>query len=680
MKKNFFKLFSMMLAGISLFSVFSFAGCRDDGGSTDSSSGATDSTGGSSQTVKPQNTYNDTLDRGPLTNVLHNVNVTPSDRVLVTDAGTKKATTDYKIIVDETDAYKMRAGTFIAQHLSEASSASFSVGTLTALKEAGVEMDENAKYIFVGCTEIFKACGLEMPEEDLGPAGYYVKTYGNSVFIEVQGYNGYQLGSIALLKAVVGYDMIAHDTVVYETVGATLPDMEIIERPDYDYRNYTNWMTQDGLYGMGFDYNAIFTAVGEKRLRVHNIFGLLPTEEHLADNPEWYSTNATHRQLCYTARGNQAKYDAMQEAMLEVMVKEVLAQPEQGVITVTQEDAPVCCDCEECTRVLEEDGSISATIIRFLNDLDVKFQKALEDYAEETGTEKRIVQIAFFAYHTSYAPPSTPVSEDPTLKCSPNITVFIAPLYAKYVHSFYHESNQVYADQVRAWSEYTDNIMAWVYETDYHHYMFPYNTYSSMVDTYYFFKQNGANIMYNEGQRWSENVTCFGKLKEYIDSKAQFDVTISYEYYKDKFFEHYYGPASEIMMNYFNELREWETYLESVRDNELGGGIYQEIGSEKRFWPKELLDGWLEDMDKAYKAVAHLELENPVLWRKYVKHIKIETLFPRYAICTLHEASYTSAEIRQLREEFKKDGDELGLVQHMEHGYITDMYKQWGLQ
>jgi hypothetical protein len=92
-----------------------------------------------------------------------------------------------------------------------------------------------------------------------------------------------------------------------------------------------------------------------------------------------------------------------------------------------------------------------------------------------------------------------------------------------------------------------------------------------------------------------------------------------------------------------------------------------------------MLEGWLELMDQAYKAVAYLELENPQEYAKLIKHIKIETLFPRYAICTLHEASYTPTEMLKMRQEFKADGDELGLIQQMEHGYITDIYKQWGL-
>ena len=671
-KKKLSKILSLALACLTVCGAISMTSCKSS-----SSAENSDSVGGTGNTPTVQNPISDALNRGPLTNTLHKVNVTPSNRTLVTQAGTVFANTEYKIIADTSNSYTLRAATFISQHLSNASYATFTVETHTPGEE--LEIDSNSKYIIIGCKDLFTKCGLQMPVEDLGPSGYYIKSHGDSLFLEVKMTNGYQMGAIALLKAIVGYDMIAHDTVVYENKGEILPDIDIIERPDYDYRNYTNWMEASGLYGMGYEVDPIFVAVGENKKRVHNIFEFLPVEKYLDEHEEWYSNNSKHRQLCYTAHGDPEEYEAMQEAMLQVMMESVISQPMQNVITITQEDAPYCCDCEVCSEVLRKDGSIAATIIRYMNDLDEKFQAALDAYAEETKTERRYVQIAFFAYHTSYSPPTTPVSEDPTLKCSPNITVFIAPLDAKYIHSFYHEENRVFADAVKAWSEYTDNIMAWVYETDYHHYMFPYNTYSSMVDTYYFFKQQGANIIYNEGQRLSENVTCFGKLKEYLDSKAQIDVTISYEEYKNKFFKNYYGAAADIMEQYYNELRQWETYLESVQDYGLGGGIYQEIGSDKRFWPKEMLEGWLELMDQAYKAVAYLELENPQEYAKLIKHIKIETLFPRYAICTLHEASYTPTEMLIMRQEFKADGDELGLIQQMEHGYITDVYKQWGL-
>ena len=679
-KMNIKKLLSLTLASLTLATTSLAAACNNN----DSSGSA----GGNGPTAT--NTVTDKLDRGEITNALHDVTVTPSTRVFVKDAGTKQATTEYKILADKSNSYSVRAAAFLAGQLEAASGASFKVESHTA--ETLPEITKESKYIILGFKNAFAEANLTMPSKDLGPAGYYITSYGDSVFLQVKMNDGYQMGVLALLREIVGYDMIAHDTVVFDGVGETLPDMEIIERPDYDYRNYVNWMTDGGLYGMGFNYQSIFTYISQDggktdKAAVHNIFKYLPISRYANQegnpdeyHPQWF--DETRKQLCYTAHGDPEEYEAMQQAMLDVMVTCVLNQPDQGVVTVTQDDIATCCQCDACSEVMERDGAISATIIRYLNDLDDKFQAALQAYADETGTEKRTVQIAFFAYHTSYNPPTTSVEDDPTLKCSPNITVFIAPIYATYIESFYHESNRVWADQVRAWSEYADNIMAWVYETNYHHYMFPYNTYSSMVDTYYFFKQQGANIIYNEGQRWSENVTCFGKLKEYLDSKAQFDVTIDYETYKDKFFANYYGAAAPIMEQYYNELRQWETFIESDRENGLGGGIYEEIGdtTKKHFWPRKMLEDWLDLMDKAKKEVAYLQLENPQLYALYIKHIDIERLFPQFALCMIHAESYTPSQLKELRLAFKADAEMLGCVDYREHdGKFVDLFKNWGI-
>lgn len=631
------------------------------------------SNGGGATPISP---VSDSLDRGAITNALHKITITPSNRTLVQKTN-GVATTEYKIVVSSA-SYAKRAAQFISKYLTEASDAEFEV--IEHTEGDDVTVTQSSKYIIVGCEDLFESCGLQMPEEALGPAGYYIKSYGDSLFFAVHMNNGYQMGTIALLKAIVGYDMIAHDTVVFDNAGETLPDIEIIERPDFDYRNYTNWMTDDGKYGMGYEIDPIFVYVGEGKKAVHNIFEYLPMKKHLAAHPKWYynvGADERYSQLCYTAHGVETEYELMQETMLDVMVEYIMKYPNQNVVTVTQEDVAVCCDCDTCTKVVEKDGSISATIIRYMNDLDNKLKVRLEEYADAHNEKVREIQLAFFAYHSSYAPPTTPVSEDPTLKLNPDITVYIAPIDAKYVFSFYDEENRVFADVVRKWHEYTDNIMAWVYETNYHHYMFPYNTYSSMVDTYYFFKQNGANVIYNEGQRWSENVTCFGKLKEYLDAKAQIDVTISYKEYTDKFFTNYYGSAADTMRQYYNELREWEMYLESVREYGLGGGIYEEIGSDKRFWPKQLLEGWIDAMNG---EINRLAAEDAVKNAKLIKHIKIERLFPTYAICTLHEASYTQSEMKAMRLAFKADAEELGLKEVMEHGGdVNGVYTQWGI-
>ena len=163
-KKKLSKILSLALACFTVCGAISMTSCKSS-----SSAENSDSVGGTGNTPTVQNPISDALNRGPLTNTLHKVNVTPSNRTLVTQAGTVFANTEYKIIADTSNSYTLRAATFISQHLSNASYATFTVETHKPGES--LEIDLNSKYIVIGCKDLFTACGMEMPTEDLGPSG-----------------------------------------------------------------------------------------------------------------------------------------------------------------------------------------------------------------------------------------------------------------------------------------------------------------------------------------------------------------------------------------------------------------------------------------------------------------------------------------------------------------------------
>lgn len=610
--------------------------------------------------------------KSPLENTLHDVTVTDSQREFVVNAGKENASTQYKLLVGNGIA-KLRAANFISTTLSTATGASFAIVEYDP--EGELAFGRESKYIAIGCDELFADAGQSMPDADLGFAGYYIVSYGDSVFIQADLDYGYQLGALAFLRAAVGYDMIDEDCLVFDKSGETLPDMRIAERPDFDFRNYTNWMTDNKLYGMGYDTSVSF--MGVNGVGFHNCHQYLPPDKYYnsADpenyHPKWYSENSTYRQLCYTAHGDAQEYQAMLEASFEVLKKTVDENPEKNIVTFTQLDAPYCCECSACNAVVAKDGSISATIIRFMNDLD--------DMLQEYLNGERTVILCFFAYHTSLEAPSTTVEEDPTLKCNPNVCVIIAPISANYTIALDEGMNEAYAEGFSEWSHYADKIMAWVYECNYHWYLYPYNTYSSMVDTYYFLKQNNAFYIYNEGQRINKNVPCFGKFKEYLDAKAQFDVTVNYNDLEEKFFSNYFLDAADVMKDLFDQIVQWETYLETESSFGLDGGIYQEVADEK-YWPRGLIESWLGLIDEAYEKVEHYKNEDAALYAKLCKRINIESIFMRFVQCTILSYTYSADALQQMRQSFKEDCAELSIVEYREHeGELTALYSSWGI-
>ena len=274
---------------------------------------------------------------------LHKVTVTEVNRPFITPLGS-----DYQVVAGSSN-FARTAANFIITHVLAATGVE-----LPLLLEA--EWSADAKYIVVGDDEMFADAGLAMPTDDIGFTGYYIKSVGDSVFIAVNGDAGYQLAAIGFLRQIVGYDMLADDTVLYEKDGATLPDMELIERPDFDYRQISE-PVGNGRYGMGYTDNGIMMSVNGGVW--HNSFQYLPPETYAADYPEWYTpdgrtqTSATlgqnAGQLCYTAHGDEkGTYQLMIDTAFETLKATVDANPTLSNITFTQEDNYDACDCEFC--------------------------------------------------------------------------------------------------------------------------------------------------------------------------------------------------------------------------------------------------------------------------------------------------------------------------------------------
>lgn len=158
----------------------------------------------------------------------------------------------------------------------------------------------------LGDETLFAQAQLSMPQDALGISGYYIKTVGNSAFIMPGGAFGYQNGAIAFLKAVLGFEIFSEDTVVYGKDGATLPDMEIIERPDFDFRQGIYGFSNDTKYAMGFlSSDDIYMSIDGGW--VHNAFKYLPPEQFMTDHKNWYS-GRRETAVLYGARRGLRRY------------------------------------------------------------------------------------------------------------------------------------------------------------------------------------------------------------------------------------------------------------------------------------------------------------------------------------------------------------------------------------
>lgn len=646
---------------------------------------------------------------------LHKVNVTESDIPFVVDGQT-----DYKIYVDVSNPSLSssinKSASFVSEQVQKAAGPEMEI-----IAEAPADLSEDSYAIVYGFEDLFNGMGLSMPTDDIGSTGYYIKTQGNVVFIEAYGSDGYRMGGLAFLREVIGYDMISETCIVYDRIPTTMPCMEIIERPDFDYRQIQNYYTSIEAYGMGMHtHTDIWIPINGWDM--HNTLYYVPLEIYGAEHPDWY--RADKQQVCYTAHGKRGEYEALLDTVFGVIKEKMAEYPTLENISFTAMDGTGqdTCTCGTCTEYKTLYGTSAATCIYFMNDLNVLVQSYIEEY--EPG---RVMNLTFFAYHDAEPAPVERVKREdengnviwgepildeegnfqplrryamdderqfikdsdgnyvyeedsngnPTyLRCDEHVYPWLAPIYSKFTSSFYSEENKSYAQNVSAWYAVSENVYVWVYGTNFKYYLYPYNTWSSSVETYRYLKESGVKYVWNQAQERNQ-ATAFTDLKDYIDSKFLFDVNADYGEVLDKYFKNYYLDAADEMRAMFEIIQAQSAYLEETVPT-ITGGIYDEIG-EKEYWPRLLLEEMLTLIDNAYAKVEKYKTSDPVLYENLVTRIKQESIFPRYVIC-MYFGDYYS-DIKQMREEFRDDWNALGFTIYKESdGDMQSVFtNDWGL-
>ncbi len=595
---------------------------------------------------------------------LHKVTVTETDRAFAVNGRS-----DYVIV--RTDSVKeLAASSFLQRMIAEATGA-----TLSAVLPDEASYSADAKLIVMGDETMFAAAGLTMPQDDLGNTGYYIKSVGDSVFIMSKGF-GYQYAVLAFLRAVLGYEMYAADTVTFSKSGETLPDLEIIEKPDFDYIIASMPMESDAQYGMGF------LSLGDLPMYVqgqfsHNSLYYLPKKTFQSAHPGWYSDAGS--QLCYSAHGDGDEKALMVREVADVILAAAEKYPDRNLIEFTQMDGGAYCSCESCKKISDKYGTTAAVQIQFINEV-----RALLDSELPAG---RNVEVVFFAYNDTQTPPARknevtgewePV--DDTVVLADGVSVKIAPAYSNFYHSFQEEQNADIVANIDGWKACAKSIHFYLYETNYHYYMYPFNTYDSMIETYRVCKEANAVYMYSQGQSGQNNgASHFTKFKEYLNSKAMFDVNSDYNTLVDNFFENYFGAAKEPMKELFESIQIWMRYLEDAYPTIATGFMYDEI-EQARLWPKRTLDGYMRLIDEAYAAIEPIRAENSALYETLRDHITLESLFPRYALIQLHTAYYASDDLQNMRLSFKEDATRLGVSRYREGGNMRNVYISWGIE
>lgn len=610
--------------------------------------------------------------------------------------------TQYKIYMEDYLANNAMQGVvdFVNEHLEAA--------TGVALATVAGKPQNSSKYhyalVFGYWGEYSDLGGLKQVGNITSRAGYAIERIGRTVFILANSADGYRMGAIAFLREVIGYDMIAEDCVIYNGGNDIyLDELDMEEAPSFDYRQKQTYMTEEEMYGMGIQSNTEIWVHSNKGWDMHNSLHYLPAATYRSAHPSWYfdAKNKEGVEICPTAGGNSAEFNTMVETIAANMLVQINEQPEKenicfsAIDTVDNDD----CKCSRCKLydTLYGEGGYAAAWIDLMNAVNAKIRPQLP--------EGKVLNIAFLAYRdTEKAPASIDGSGNVTLmkryqindngtytqtseylKCDEGVTVWLAPINAKFAENFNHADNATHLATVKKWLALSDSVYLWMYGTNFKYYMYPYNTWKASAENYKILKELGVKAVWSQSNE--TEATAFTDLKAYIDSKFMHNVYADYDEVLNTYFTNYFGAGATKMRALFNKIVAKCEEIEEKYDG-LGRGIYDElentsgllwIGS-KTYWAKDWLEECVTLCDEAKAAVDADTTLTDAQKTAFKNRITKESLFPRYVLCTSFASSYSNSNKKTMRQQFKADATALGVTLYREaNGTLSALYSNWGI-
>lgn len=564
----------------------------------------------------------------------------------------KNGDTDYKIVIpDNASATVKEAAKELSQFAAEATGA-----LLSTVKDN--ELTDNEKYISLGKTSFAETAGV-YDVANLGNDGYRIKTVGDNVYVIGKDY-GTLYGVYGLLNDLVGYEFFYKNTYSLDKKSdVKLKNYDITEIPDIPNRpaGYgTMWQEAQTLNRYRTRvYNTYLIPVrGEV---FHNSFAYLPYDTHSATHSKWYNGSGT--QLCYTAHGDETEYNAMIDEVVSVLKEELKRYPDRDIVSLSCLDNIGSCSCDACVQCERTYGSASAAIILMLNKVNAQIK---EWFAGDGAEYARDLKICFFAYFAYVKPPVeynaqtgeyVPVNG---IRCDDGVGVIYAPIEADYTESFDAIENEAIRSAILGWSAVSDIMMTWFYDTLYlstnNHYVF-YNTFNGFQNRLRYAYSVNSQWMFLQGQDMVfGGMTGFTSLKMYLYSKLSWNVNDDYQALIERFFDNFYGEASDKMMQIFDEMRVRSAYFKEEHD--AAGDCYAALDNPT-YWPKSQLCRWHDLANEALEALLKVKDVDAERYELLKSHVSFERLGINFLLCSLWKGSLSDEDYEKYRLEFVED-------------------------
>jgi hypothetical protein len=437
--------------------------------------------------------------------------------------------------------------------------------------------------ILVGNCKLTRQLAPSVDLPSLGLEGIHLKTVGPALIL-AGNQRGVLYAVYTLLEDYLNCRWFAPGCSKWPTSGTFalagidkrfIPQLEY-RGTDYPSSRDADWAVRNKYNGQS--HNTGFERGGNIRYRgfVHTFKYLVPPEIYYAEHPEYYSEIKGKRippdrtQLCLT------NPDVLRIATQTVR-RWIAESPDASIISVSQNDWHNYCECANCRKVAEEEGSESGSLVRFVNAIADNIK---DDYPN--------VAIDTLAYQYTRKPPKI-------TRPRPNVIIRLCSIECCFIHPLESDPyNATFVDDIRGWNQKCNRLHIWDYVINYAHSICPFPNLYVIKPNINFFINNGVKGIYEEACYYTKGSE-MQELRSYLMAKTLWDPSYDTDKAIDEFCDGFWGPAGRYIRQYINLVHE-----HVQKDPNLHVRIYTH---PKQFLTPELIGQCRVLFDKAEAAV-----------------------------------------------------------------------------
>ncbi len=397
------------------------------------------------------------------------------------------------------------------------------------------------KEILIGDSTRLKQLEIKVDFDRLGEEGYVLKTAGERLVIAGSGVRGNLYGVYEVLENQLGCRWF---TPTIQTIPKVerlmLPELNVERIPALEYREVmlfdtwdADWMARNRInttQKLQPKHGGAVQFV--KGFYVHTFKDLVPADKYFATHPEYFSEvdgKRTTDQLCPTN-------EAVHQIVIAEVKKAIANHPEGRVISVSQNDNKVYCQCAKCAEIDAAEGSHAGQVLFLVNIVAEAIAKDHPNHAVET-----------LAYEWSRTPPKN-------MKPRDNVIIRLSTIRASFSEPLETQPRgRAFSRDLEGWGKICKRVWIWDYTTYFSYYLLPFPNYRVLDDNIqYFIKNNVRGIV--EQNNWQSPGSELAGLKGYLLARFLWDPQYGEAKATTEFLTGVYGPAAPHIQAYLDVL------------------------------------------------------------------------------------------------------------------------------